>query len=234
MLSPQILSRRSKRSRSKRLRLRLAEQAGRIRRRSLNNNMMRYIFSLVALFIAGAIFFWYTKPTYDSIQAIKDESAQYDAALQKASELQQLKQQLLQRYNSFLRRTSTVCRNLLPDHVDNVALILDLDNLAAKYQMPIENVDVSTPASTVGEDNNGQATIGASGQKYDSVTITLQRRARTRISRRFLNDLEQSLARRRSRSLTLTPTSGRFRSILMTYRCAPTGSNKYDKFHSLA
>jgi len=154
--------------------------------------MMRYIFALIALFIAGAIFFWYTKPTYDSVQAIKDESSQYDAALAKATELQQLKAQLLQRYNSFSPTDLDRVQKLLPDHVDNVALILDLDNLAARYQMPIENVDVSTPASTVAGDN-GTATIGASGQKYDSVTIRFSTRGTYTDFMSFMKDLEQAL-----------------------------------------
>lgn len=154
--------------------------------------MMRYIFALLGLLIAGAIFFWYTKPTYDSVQVVKEEIAQYDAALAKAAELQQLKEQLLQRYNSFSPENLDRIQKLLPDHVDNVALILDLDNLAAKYGMPVENVDVSTPASAVAS-NNGVATIGASGQKYDSVTIHFSTKGTYTDFLALLTDLEQAL-----------------------------------------
>lgn len=154
--------------------------------------MMRYIFALLGLLIAGAIFFWYTKPTYDSVQVVKEEIAQYDAALAKAAELQQLKEQLLKRYNSFSPENLDRIQKLLPDHVDNVALILDLDNLAAKYGMPVENVDVSTPASTVAS-NSGVATIGASGQKYDSVTIHFSTKGTYTDFIALLTDLEQAL-----------------------------------------
>ncbi len=154
--------------------------------------MMRYIFALIGLFIAGAIFFWYTKPTYDSVQSVRDESVQYDAALAKAAELQALKAQLLQRYNSFNPIDLERVQKLLPDHVDNVALILDLDNLAAKYNMPIENVDVSAPATSVSA-ATGVSTIGASGQKYDSVTIRFATRGTYDNFLAFMKDLEQSL-----------------------------------------
>jgi Tfp pilus assembly protein PilO len=154
--------------------------------------MLRYSFALIGLFIAGAIFLWYTKPTYDGVQSIKAEGAQYDAALAKAAELQQLKAQLLQRYNSFNPSDLDRVQKLLPDHVDNVALILDLDNLAAKFQMPIENVDVSTPAST-GNLGGGPATIGATGQKYDSVTIQFSTRGTYDQFLALLRDLEQAL-----------------------------------------
>ena len=154
--------------------------------------MIRYVFAIIGLFIAGAIFFWYTKPTYDSVQGVKEEAAQYDAALAKAAELQQLKQTLLQRYNSFNPNDLDRVQKLLPDHVDNVALILDLDNLAARYQMPIENVDVSTPASSA-TNVGGITTIGASGQKYDSVTIRFSTRGTYANFLQLLKDLETSL-----------------------------------------
>src|SRR6476619_2304458 len=131
--------------------------------------MMRYILSVIALFIAGAIFFWYTKPTYDSVQAIKDESAQYDSALAKAAALQQLKTQLLQRYNSYAPTDLDRIQKLLPDHVD-----------------------VSTPASTASGDT-GVATIGASGQKYDSVTIRFSTRGTYTDFLALMKDLEQAL-----------------------------------------
>jgi len=168
--------------------------------------MIRYIFAILALVIAGVIFFWYTKPTYDGVGEIKAESAQYDAALEKASELQQLKQQLLSRYNSFTPSDLDRVQKLLPDHVDNVALILDLSNMASKYQMPIQNVDVSTPASTVG-DTTGTATIGASGQKYDSVTIHFATQGTYANFMSLLTDLQQSLRVVDLVSLNLTASS---------------------------
>jgi Tfp pilus assembly protein PilO len=168
--------------------------------------MMRYIFALIGLLIASAIFFGYTKPTYDGVQDIRTESAQYDMALEKATELQALKQQLLQRYNSFNPTDLDRVQKLLPDHVDNIALILDLDNLAAKYQMPVENVDVSTPASSVSD--SGVATIGASGQKYDSVTIRFSTRGTYTDFIAFMKDLESALRVVDLVRLNLAPYNG--------------------------
>ena len=160
----------------------------------------------MGLFIAGAIFLWYTKPTYDSVEGVKAESAQYDAALAKAAELQQLRATLLQRYNAFNPTDLDRVQKLLPDHVDNVALILDLDNLAGQYQMPIENVDVSTPAS-VSTINSGVPTIGASTQKYDSVTIRFATRGSYDDFLLLIKDLEQSLRVVDLVQLNISPTT---------------------------
>lgn len=154
--------------------------------------MTRYIIAIIALLIAGTIFLYYTKPTYDASQTVQAQSAQYDVALQKAAELQTLKQTLLQRYNSFNPTDLDHVQKLLPDHVDNVALILDLDNLAARFGMPIQNVDVSTPASAA-TSHSGIASIGSSGQKFDSVTIRFSTRGSYENFLTLLNNLEKSL-----------------------------------------
>ena len=109
--------------------------------------MTRYIISLVLILAAGAIFFMYTRPTYDSVQVQALQIAQYDSALDKAAQLQAVKQNLLTKYNNFSPADLDRLKKLLPDHVDNVALILDLDNLASHYGLGLSNVDVSTPAS---------------------------------------------------------------------------------------
>lgn len=166
--------------------------------------MVRYLFAIIGLFLAGAIFLGYTKPTYDSVQSVRAESAQYDAALAKANELIQLKNTLLQRYNSFNKTDLDRIDKLLPDHVDNVALILDLDNLAAKYQMPIENVDVSTPASSA-SNQTGIATIGSNGQKYDSVTLRFTTRGTYTDFLMLMKDLEAALRVVDLVSLSLSP-----------------------------
>ena len=57
--------------------------------------MIRLIVSVVAFVVALGIFFMYTQPTYDSTRELKDKIRQYNQALDKAAELQQLKQALL-------------------------------------------------------------------------------------------------------------------------------------------
>ena len=89
--------------------------------------MVKNLLSIAGLAVAGGIFFLYTQPAYDNVQVLKGRIAQYDQALDKAAELQQLKQSLLSRFNAFRPEDLDRLQKLLPDHVDNVRLILDLD-----------------------------------------------------------------------------------------------------------
>jgi Tfp pilus assembly protein PilO len=153
---------------------------------------MKLTFAILGLVLAGGMFFFYTKPAYDGVQATQAQIAQYNAALDKATQLQQLKQSLLSKYNSFDPNNLSRLQTLLPDHVDNVGLILDIDNLASKYGMALENVDVSTPSS-VGSSATPISAIGSSGQKYDSLTMKFSTTGTYANFLQFLTDLETSL-----------------------------------------
>lgn len=154
--------------------------------------MVKLILSAIALGVAGVIFFMYTRPTYDGVKVVKQEISQYDQALDKAAELQQLKQSLLSRYNAFNPTDVSRLHKLLPDHVDNVRLVLDLDNLAAQHGMALQNVVISNPGSETGE-SSVLGTIGIARQKFDSMTLRFSTRATYPAFIQFLGNLESSL-----------------------------------------
>ena len=136
---------------------------------------MRSILSVLGIILAGAIFFVYTKPTYDTVQAAQVQIGQYNAALDKATQLQQLKQSLLSRYNSFNPTDLSRLQTLLPDQVNNIGLILDLDTLANQYAMSLENVNISTAgnttASSVSTPAGSISAVGAAAEPYDSLDV---------------------------------------------------------------
>lgn len=153
--------------------------------------MIRITLALLGLTIAGGLFAVYTKPTYDSVQQAKAQLAEYDGALDKAAELQALKQTLLARFNAFDPNDLDRLQKLLPDHVDNVRLVLDLDTLASKYGLALQNVVISNPASKSVEANT--ITIATSKQTFDSLTLKFTTRGTYEDFVRFLESLERSL-----------------------------------------
>jgi Tfp pilus assembly protein PilO len=154
--------------------------------------MIRTLVSIIGVVAAGAVFFLYTKPAYDSVQEVRAQITQYDAALTKATELQSIKQTLLSKYNAFSENDKDKLQKLLPDHVDNVRLILDLDSLASRHGMALQNVVVSTPQTSGGAQTAAGA-ISASKQKYDSLLMKFSTQGTYQTFLDFLLDLEQSL-----------------------------------------
>src|SRR3989344_4525889 len=110
---------------------------------------MKALLPLLFLFISLGLFFWFIDPEYAKIKLLRAEEAEFDQALDRSKELQTVRDQLLSRYNTFARSDVERLQKLLPDHVNNVRLILDLDGIASRYGMRIRNVAI--------EDNNTRA-----------------------------------------------------------------------------
>ena len=142
---------------------------------------------------AGGIFFFYTQPAYDTMQSQQANIDQYNQALSKAAELQTLKSSLLTKYNSFDPSSLDRLQKLLPDHVDNIALILDLDSIASRYGLLLQNVDISTSGAETPTNQTAIGAIGNNSQQYDSLTLTFSTQGTYTSFLQFLSDLESSL-----------------------------------------
>jgi Tfp pilus assembly protein PilO len=81
---------------------------------------------------------------------------------------------------------------LLPDHVDNVRLILDLDNIASRRGMAMQNVVVSTPGAGQ-TTQTAVGTISSSKQKYDVLTTKFSTQGTYAAFQQLITDLETSL-----------------------------------------
>ncbi len=185
---------------------------------------MKLVIAIVGVVLAGGVFFWYTKPTYDSSQALRADIAQNDAALDKAAELQKLRQTLLSRFNTFNTADLDRLQKLLPDHVDNVRLILDLDKLAERQGIALQNVDVSNAQKQTAKSQTALGTIGASNQKYDSLTLTFSTVATYASFVEFLENLESSLRIVDLVSLTIASAGGSAAVVSSATNAFPTNA----------
>ena len=169
--------------------------------------MIRIIIATAAFVLAGSIFFFYTQPTYDTVQASQAQIDEYNQALDKATELQTLKQSLLSRYNSFDTNSLNRLQTLLPDQVNNIGLILDLDSMASKYGLALQNVDIASSGTQAPANQTAIGALGSGGQSYDSLTITFATQGTYANFLQFLTDLETSLRIVDLVSLTVAPAA---------------------------
>lgn len=149
---------------------------------------MRSLLPILFVAIAVGIFFGFTDPAYTRVQDLRDEESQFNQALNRSKELQQVRDQLLSRYNTFSQDDLARLEKLLPDNVDNVRLVLDFDSIASRYGMRLRNIALETPDSRA---QRGQ--VGAGDRPYQSVTLSFSVTGGYDSFRSFLEDLEQSL-----------------------------------------
>lgn len=155
--------------------------------------MVKLIAIFITIGISGGIFFLYTKPTYDKVSAMKARMGEFNAALDKARELQELKRSLLSRYNTFTSDQLNRLTRLLPDHVDNIRLILDLDTMAARYGMTIQNVVVNKGAEEQAQQESVLGALSDQASTFDSLTMQFALRGTYGQFLSFIQDLESGL-----------------------------------------
>jgi len=150
--------------------------------------MSRTIFSTVLILLAVAAFFTFVDPTYKEIKILSEENSQFDEALNRSKELQAVRDGLLSRYNTFSTESIDRIDKLLPDNVDNVRLILDLDSIASKHGMLIKNVSISDNDSS-----NENTNIITQDSPIGEIDLSFKVTSPYADFKRFISDLEQSL-----------------------------------------
>ena len=117
------------------------------------------ILPLLALIIAIGIFFAYVSPTWSGqIASTKAAIAADDAALDSARNYVAQQNQLAAEKDAIDTGKLDLLVTFLPDSVDNVGLILDLNALAARSQLSLANIDVIT-----GTPNSSRSSVSPSG-----------------------------------------------------------------------
>jgi len=152
---------------------------------------MRFILPITFVITAVLLFFGIIDPYYQDVLVLREQEKQFDSALTRSKELKEVRDKLLTKYNNFSTEDLEDLQKMLPDNIDNVRLILDLDSLARLHGMRLSNVSVDRIGSTqqaagaVGESNENE--------NYDSVILSFSVQAAYETFKEFLVDLERSL-----------------------------------------
>ncbi len=126
--------------------------------------MSTRILPLVALFVALGIFFLYVSPTWSgSIGATKAAIASDDQALAAANQFAAQQNTLASARDAIDPADLTRLTAFLPDSVDNVGLILDLNALAARSGFSLSSVDVISKTTNIATAPAGQQGLPAAG-----------------------------------------------------------------------
>jgi Tfp pilus assembly protein PilO len=152
---------------------------------------MRNLLPLVLVIAAIGLFAGYTNPAYQSTKAIAAEKSSYDAALATSKELRAQRDTLLSRRNTFAPEDVQKLTRMLPDNVDNIRLIIDINNVAARHSLSLK--DVQLGAVSNGTTPQSAAAVGQNSDPTGSVDLGFTVNANYENFQAFLVDLEHSL-----------------------------------------
>jgi hypothetical protein len=150
---------------------------------------MRNIISIIFVIAALAIFGLFINPRYAAIRALRAEAQSFDSALERSKELIGIRDALLSRYNAFPSENIARLNTLLPNSIDTVRLIIDINTLASKYGMSLSAINIGVPDEAAGNSN----ALGPSGKDFGVLTLSFNVTTSYDRFRALLSDLEQSL-----------------------------------------
>jgi hypothetical protein len=144
----------------------------------------------VLLAVAIGLFAAFTNPTYQAAKALAAQSSAYEQALQTAHDLKSQRDQLLAKRDTFSQDDTQKLQRLLPDNVDNIRLIIDVNNIASRHQLTLKNVALG---SVGGDQQRTAASVGAAGSPIGTVELGFTVTAGFDNFSAFMLDLEHSL-----------------------------------------
>lgn len=161
---------------------------------------------------------FYTNPTYQNIKNLSAQAASYDSALSKAQELHTLRDQLLAKRNSFSADSIDKLQHILPDNVDNIRLIIDINNIAARHNLSLNNVNLGDIGGNAQSASNSTAIQGQTSA-VGSVDVGFSvSTANYDDFLAFLQDLEHSMRIVDVQKITFTTSDSKTTSYSMIVR----------------
>lgn len=158
---------------------------------------MSRILPFVFLLVAGAIFLGYIHPTVTgSIASTTTEIHSYDSALAAAKQFQQKKAELTAARAALPPDGLKRLEGFLPDGVDNVQLIFDMDALARKTGITLSDFTTSESTKTVSgsvADPTTGSNVYQTNAPYDSLDLSMTATGSYTALRTFLTGVETSL-----------------------------------------
>lgn len=178
--------------------------------------MMSRIIPVLFILVAIGIFFGYINPTYSGeVNALRSEIRSYDAALRAAEAFRQKEAQLMLERNGISQEGLERVESFLPDGVDNVQLILDLNALASRSGVVLSDFDI-----VEGADNQeqGGALELESEDAVESLDLTVSATGSYSAFKNFLKGAEWSLRPLDLVSLELEDSATGVYTYQMTFR----------------
>jgi Tfp pilus assembly protein PilO len=162
--------------------------------------MFRYIGPIILIIAGVGLFAVFTNPILGDISNLKTQIASYNQALDNATTLGAERDKLTEKDNSIDPDNLAKLQKLLPDNVDNIRLILEIEKLASPYGMILEDVKYN---ATSGQGSASPATVTSpavaapstdeSNQAYGTWNLEFTTKGTYPNFISFIKDLESNL-----------------------------------------
>lgn len=152
---------------------------------------MKNYSALLLIIVAIGIFFFYVDPQYKEVKVLRVQQAENAKMMVKAAELSAKRGELNQKYKNISEEEREKLTKAVPETVDNVQLIFDIDNIAKKYGIVLKGIAVAGASES--DKKNSKNVVDKTGQKNGVITLGFSFSSSYDSFKSFLIDLEESL-----------------------------------------
>ncbi|MDO8575514.1 MAG: hypothetical protein Q7R78_02335 [bacterium] len=171
--------------------------------------------AVTLIILALSLFFTFTDSEYAKVKDLREKSADYEVAKQKSKDLLAKRDELKDKYSSIDPFNIMKLEKLLPNTIDSVKLVIEINGIAEKYGIKLKNVQINTASI----DKNTSPKEVNSDKKYNSALVTFAVSTTYDNFIQFLRGLEHNLRITDVVSTTFSaPDDGGLYSIAITIR----------------
>lgn len=160
---------------------------------------MRSIIPIILIAISIGAGLLYVKPLYTDVMSLRAESASYDVALKNSKDLQKTRDTLITAYKAITPKDKDRINKFLPNTVNNIQLILEIQQVASKHGLSIKNISFKppieevAPAQPVKTSTNAKNTKAKEVALFGTFDLDFKTQADYETFNLFIKDLEQNL-----------------------------------------
>jgi len=151
---------------------------------------MKTITPIILIVTSIALSVFYTNKNYIKIKEKKVENASYVVALEKSREVLKKREELKSEYARFKESDLKKLDKIVPDSVDNIQLLLDIQNIADLKDVKISGIKIAEEKSSKAA---ATATAASANNAISSISLSFRTKATYEVFLDFLRTLEQSL-----------------------------------------
>ncbi len=186
---------------------------------------MKSLLPIILIIAAIGVFFIKVNPLFSEVKQLRVESKEYDEALAMAEELEQIRGDLAKTLEGFSPNDLERLEHFLPRSLDTVRIILDVDGIADKNSIRLNDLKVTDPTPVSAQRPTaarvGAATTAVKGG-HNTVGVSFGFNSTYSQGLRFVQDLQKSLRLLDTVSLTVRPaqdskTNYDFQMTMQTY-----------------
>lgn len=113
---------------------------------------MKFLLPIFLILLSVGVFVMLIVPKYESVTLLRQEVGAYDNALNNSKALESERDKLVTKYNGIDQGNLDKISKMLPDSIDNIRLILEIEKIASPYGMTLKDVKYEDVKKAEGEE----------------------------------------------------------------------------------